>query len=440
MAQIDFRVGTGFDAHALVPGRQLVLGGVHIPHGQGLAGHSDGDVLLHAVMDALLGAAGLGDIGVQFPSGDARYKDISSLLLLSRVKDLVQAGGWRISNVDATMVAQTPRLGPFVEAMRKQMASALSITAPAGRNQGHHDRPPGIHRQGRGHRRLRRGIDSSGDMKLYNTLAGESQPFTPVNPQSVKMYVCGVTPYAATHVGHALSYVVFDVLRRYLEFRGYQVCHVQNFTDVDDKLIQRAQEQNIPVDELADRYIEEFFRSMDALNVQRAHVYPRATKEIGPITGTIADLMGKGYAYQVDGDVFFRVTRSKGYGKLSGRTLDGMIAGARVEVDQRKEHPMDFTLWKGAQPGEPAWDSPWGPRTPRVAHRVHLHGHHLPGGRLGHPRRRAGPDFPPSRKRDSPKRGRLRPGTLLPLLGPQRPVAVGRRQDEQVPGQPGAGR
>ena len=129
MAQIDFRVGTGFDAHALASGRRLVLGGVHIPHGQGLAGHSDGDVLLHAIMDALLGAAGLDDIGVQFPSGDPRYEGISSLLLLSQVKDLVSAGGWRISNVDATMVAQTPRLGPFVEAMRQQTASALSIEA-----------------------------------------------------------------------------------------------------------------------------------------------------------------------------------------------------------------------------------------------------------------------------------------------------------------------
>ena len=201
-------------------------------------------------------------------------------------------------------------------------------------------------------------------MKLYDTLSGESRPFTPVNAPNVNMYVCGVTPYAATHVGHALSYVVFDVLRRYLEFRGYQVRHVQNFTDVDDKLIQKADEQNAPVDELAGRYIEEFFRSMDSLNVQRAHVYPRATKEIGPIIGTIATLVDKGFAYQVDGDVFFRVTRSKGYGKLSGRTLDGMIAGARVEVDQRKEHPMDFTLWKASQPGEPAWDSPWGPGRP----------------------------------------------------------------------------
>ena len=201
-------------------------------------------------------------------------------------------------------------------------------------------------------------------MKLYNTLAGESQTFTPVDPQIVKMYVCGVTPYSATHVGHALSYVVFDVLRRYLEFQGYQVRHVQNFTDVDDKIIQRAQEQGVSVDELADRHIEEFFRSMDALNIQRAHVYPRATKEIGPIIGTISELVDKGYAYQADGDVFFRVTRSKEYGKLSRRTLDGMVAGARVEVDGRKEHPMDFTLWKASQPGEPAWDSPWGPGRP----------------------------------------------------------------------------
>ncbi len=201
-------------------------------------------------------------------------------------------------------------------------------------------------------------------MKLYDTLSGHSQPFTPVNAPNVNMYVCGVTPYAATHVGHALSYVVFDVLRRYLEFRGYQVRHVQNFPDVDDKLIQKADEQNAPVDELAGRYIEEFFRSMDALNVQRAHVYPRATKEIGPIIGTIATLVDKDFAYQVDGDVFFRVTRSRGYGKLSGRTLDGMKAGARVEVDRRKEHPMDFTLWKASQPGEPAWDSPWGPGRP----------------------------------------------------------------------------
>ena len=201
-------------------------------------------------------------------------------------------------------------------------------------------------------------------MKLYNTLTGEAEEFIPADGKCVKMYVCGVTPYSATHVGHALSYVVFDVLRRYLEFLGFQVRHVQNFTDVDDKIIQRANEQRIDAEELAERYIEDFFRTMDALHVQRAHAYPRATQEISPIIETIKRLVDKDYAYPAEGDVYFRVTRSQGYGKLSHRTLDGMIAGARVEVDQHKEHPMDFALWKGARAGEPAWDSPWGPGRP----------------------------------------------------------------------------
>ena len=143
-------------------------------------------------------------------------------------------------------------------------------------------------------------------MKLYNTLAGEAQEFVPADGNSVKMYVCGVTPYSSTHVGHALSYVAFDVLRRYLEFLGYQVRHVQNFTDVDDKIIQRANEQGISADDLAGRYIEDFYASMDALNIQRAHVYPRATQEIGPIIETIANLVDNGYAYPASGDVYFR--------------------------------------------------------------------------------------------------------------------------------------
>ncbi|MDP6549477.1 MAG: cysteine--tRNA ligase [Dehalococcoidia bacterium] len=201
-------------------------------------------------------------------------------------------------------------------------------------------------------------------MRLYNTLASKAQEFTPADGKSVKMYVCGVTPYSSTHVGHALSYVVFDVLRRYLEYLGYPVRHVQNFTDVDDKIIQRAQEQGVGVEELADKYIDDFFHTMDALNIQRAHVYPRATQEIPPIVATIEGLVDKGYAYPAGSDVYFRVTRSEGYGKLSHRTLDGMMAGARVEVDRQKENPMDFVLWKGAKPGEPAWDSPWGPGRP----------------------------------------------------------------------------
>ncbi|MCD5403348.1 MAG: class I tRNA ligase family protein, partial [Dehalococcoidia bacterium] len=201
-------------------------------------------------------------------------------------------------------------------------------------------------------------------MKLYNTLSHEAQEFAPADGKTVKMYVCGVTPYSSTHVGHALSYVAFDTLRRYLEFLGFDVLHVQNFTDVDDKIINRAKEQGIEPDELAEEFIDDFYRTMDALNIQRAHVYPRATQEIGPIIETIQTLVDNGSAYPAGGDVFFRVTKKDDYGKLSHRTLDGMQAGARIEIDENKEHPMDFVLWKGARPGEPSWESPWGPGRP----------------------------------------------------------------------------
>ena len=201
-------------------------------------------------------------------------------------------------------------------------------------------------------------------MKLYNTLSGEATEFIPSDGNTVRMYVCGVTPYSATHIGHALSYVAFDVLRRYLEYLGYDVRHVQNFTDVDDKIIQRAEEQGIEPTELAERYIDDFFHTMDSLNIRRAHIYPKATEEIGPIIETIGKLVSSGHAYAAGGDVFFRVQRSDGYGKLSHRTLEGMQAGSRIEIDENKEHPMDFALWKGARPGEPSWESPWGPGRP----------------------------------------------------------------------------
>ena len=201
-------------------------------------------------------------------------------------------------------------------------------------------------------------------MKLYNTLSGDAQEFAPADGNTIKMYVCGVTPYSSTHVGHALSYVAFDTLRRYLEYLGFQVRHVQNFTDVDDKIIQRAHEQGIEPDDLAERYIDDFYSTMDRLNIQRADVYPRATQEIGPIIETIETLVDNGSAYPAGGDVFFRVTKKADYGKLSHRTLDGMQAGARIEIDENKEHPMDFVLWKSARPGEPSWESPWGPGRP----------------------------------------------------------------------------
>ena len=196
-------------------------------------------------------------------------------------------------------------------------------------------------------------------MKLWNTLAGQKEEFRP-RGDSVLMYVCGITPYDEAHIGHAMSYILFDVIRRYLEFRGFHVRSVQNFTDVDDKLIVRAQERGLSVLELAEHYIEGYFEDMDALNVQRAELYPRVTQEIPAIIELIQRLEQRGVAYATGGDVYFRVQRFANYGKLSHRSLEGMMAGARVEVDEAKEHPMDFVLWKGSKPGEPQWESPWG--------------------------------------------------------------------------------
>ena len=200
-------------------------------------------------------------------------------------------------------------------------------------------------------------------MKLYDTLSGETRELVPIDGK-VRMYVCGVTPYDSCHVGHAMSYIIFDVLRRYLEFRGLEVEHVQNFTDIDDKIIQRAQEQGIGISELAGQYIDEFLANMDGLNIQRAHRYPRATEEVPGIIKIIQGLEEKGYAYPSQGDVYFRVGRSQDYGKLSRRNREGLLAGARIEPGAGKEDPMDFALWKGAKAGEPAWDSPWGPGRP----------------------------------------------------------------------------
>jgi cysteinyl-tRNA synthetase len=200
-------------------------------------------------------------------------------------------------------------------------------------------------------------------MKLWNTLTGQKEEFAPEH-DPVRMYVCGVTPYSESHIGHAMSSIVFDMVRRYLEFRGYRVKYVQNFTDVDDKIINRARQQGVSPDRLAETYVQQYLEDMDALNVKRADVYPRVTTEIPQIIAMIQRLVDRGYAYPSSGDVYYRVQRFKGYGKLSHRTLEGMMAGARIDVDEQKEHPMDFALWKGAKPGEPAWDSPWGPGRP----------------------------------------------------------------------------
>jgi cysteinyl-tRNA synthetase len=200
-------------------------------------------------------------------------------------------------------------------------------------------------------------------LKLRNTQSGRVEEFVPIG-DVVRLYVCGVTPYDVSHVGHAMSYIIFDVLRRFLEYRGYQVRHVQNFTDIDDRLIDRADRLGVPTKQLAEEMIGRYVEEMRALNVLPAHVYPRATEEIPTMIEMIEALIEKGFAYPADGDVYYRVTRKEGYGEFSRRTLESMMAGARVELDERKEHPMDFALWKGAKPGEPSWESPWGPGRP----------------------------------------------------------------------------
>ncbi|HJX12599.1 MAG TPA: cysteine--tRNA ligase, partial [Dehalococcoidales bacterium] len=200
-------------------------------------------------------------------------------------------------------------------------------------------------------------------MKVYNTLSGKKEEFRPQGDE-VKMYVCGVTPYDDAHLGHAMSYIIFDVIRRYLRFRGYKVRYVQNVTDIDDKIIARANQRGIPVKELAEKYAASYFEDMAGLNVEPADVYPRATGEIPKMLEVIQGLMSRGYAYESGGTVYFRVRNVADYGKLSHRSLDSMKAGARIEPGEAKEDPMDFVLWKAAKPGEPSWESPWGPGRP----------------------------------------------------------------------------
>jgi cysteinyl-tRNA synthetase len=201
-------------------------------------------------------------------------------------------------------------------------------------------------------------------VKIYNTMTGRKEPFEPLVPGTAKMYVCGVTVYDECHLGHARSALVFDVIRRYLEASGLTVTLVKNFTDIDDKIIHRAQEQGILWQMLTARYIDAYHRDMRRLGVQPATVEPKATEHIGDIIALVQTLLRKGIAYQAGEDVYFQVEKFPAYGALSKRKLDEMQAGARVEVDERKRHPMDFVLWKGAKPDEPAWDSPWGAGRP----------------------------------------------------------------------------
>ena len=197
-------------------------------------------------------------------------------------------------------------------------------------------------------------------MKIFNTLTRKKEEFIPLNPDEVKMYVCGPTVYNYFHIGNGRTFIIFDTIRRYLEYSGYNVKFVQNFTDIDDKMINKANEEGTTVKAIGDKYIDEYYKDADGLNIERATSNPRATEFICDIVEFVKELIEKGYAYEVSGDVYFRTKRFEGYGKLVGQNLDDLQAGARINVDERKEDAMDFAIWKSQKPGEPAWESPWG--------------------------------------------------------------------------------
>lgn len=201
-------------------------------------------------------------------------------------------------------------------------------------------------------------------MKIFNTLTRKKEEFIPLNPDEVKMYVCGPTVYNYFHIGNGRTFIIFDTIRRYLEYSGYNVKFVQNFTDIDDKMINKANEEGTTVKAIGDKYINEYYKDADGLNIERATSNPRATEFVCDIVEFVKELIEKGYAYEVSGDVYFRTKRFESYGKLVGQNLDDLQAGARINVDERKEDAMDFAIWKAQKPGEPAWESPWGPGRP----------------------------------------------------------------------------
>ncbi|EHI97108.1 cysteinyl-tRNA synthetase [Clostridium sp. DL-VIII] len=197
-------------------------------------------------------------------------------------------------------------------------------------------------------------------MRIYNTLTKQKEEFIPITSGEVKMYVCGPTVYNFFHIGNGRTFIVFDTIRRYLEYRGYKVTFIQNFTDIDDKMINKANDEGITVKELGDKYIKEYYQDADALKIERATVNPRATEYINDIIKFIEQLIKNGFAYEIDGDVYYSTKKFTNYGKLGGQNLDDLQVGARISVDERKRDPMDFAVWKAKKPGEPAWESPWG--------------------------------------------------------------------------------
>jgi len=231
-------------------------------------------------------------------------------------------------------------------------------------------------------------------ISVYNTLTRRKEELRS-SRESIGIYVCGVTPYSDTHLGHARPSVVWDVIKKYLHYRGYKTYHVQNFTDIDDKIINRALELGVEPLKLAEQYSEEYLESMDALGVARADLYPRVSRHIPDIISMIERLIERGHAYAVNGNVFYSVLSFPEYGKLSNQKIEQLQAGTRFEVDPDKKHPLDFALWKKAKPNEPAWDSPWGKGRPGWHIECSGDVPQVPGGGVRFPRRRGRLDFPP---------------------------------------------
>ena len=377
------RIGIGYDIHKLEKGRKLFLGGVEVPHDKGLLGHSDGDGLLHAIADAMLGALALGDIGQHFPDTDPKYKDADSAELLKHVAKLVHEKGWRVENVDANVIAQEPKLKPHISSMRMRIAQILGVSLDEVSVKARtHEKCDAVGKgeamsmqavvllARSGHANVveepeETTVTSDEPLVVYNTLSRSKEEFEPILPNKVGMYVCGITAYDSCHLGHARAALAFDVVYRHLKHRGYDVTFVRNYTDVDDKIINKAKQTGETCQAIAERYIQEYKEDMGALNVLTPKIEPKATEHITDMIKTIEKLIARKHAYVADdGSVYFAVRTFRGYGKLSGKKIEELESGARVEVDEKKKDPLDFALWKASKPGEPKWDSPWGKGRP----------------------------------------------------------------------------